>query len=1122
MTDEATHIDDDGLLEWATEEAGLDLVEQAFSLAEPEEPDGLDGVARRRPARSLGAAAIAEALGLPIPTPQQQAVIEAPLRPAIVVAGAGSGKTETMANRVVWLLANGHVRVPEILGLTFTRKAAGELAGRIRTRIEQLVASGVTDVEFDPFEAPEVATYNAFANAIFRENALLIGREPESAVLSEASAWQLARRLVVTSTDNRLVELDRGVEAVTSAVVGLSRALSENVADADQVERMVEGFGRIAELPTGNGRVKELYASVRSAVDAVGSLPPLLDLARAFDAEKRRRGFVEYSDQVALALDVCERLPGVVADYRRRFRVVLLDEYQDTSVVQTRLLSRLFAGRPVMAVGDPHQSIYGWRGASAANLGRFSADFSSDFAADEYALSTSWRNPTRVLDAANVLVAPLTAAAPVHVEQLQPRPGAVPGELSAVFEQTVADEADSVALWLAARLRERDDDGAPPSAALLCRSLKKIDVFTSALTRHGVPYHVLGLGGLLEHPVIADLVSALRVMHDPTAGSELIRLLTGAKWRVGAKDIAVLRDVASWLAERDHRHQRLDPELRDRLRRSVAGEEGASLVDALDFVVEAPDGHSLLQGFSPAGLERMRDAGRRLDHLRSRVGLDLLDLVTLVQQELLLDIEVAANETAQLGQASLDAFAEQVASYLAADDQATLGSFLSWLAEAEQRDNLAPRSEEAEPGTVQILTIHGAKGLEWDVVAVPRLVDGELPGPPQSRKGWLAFGQLPNEFRGDSAELPVVAWRTAETQKDVHESIAEFEEENVARHLDEQRRLIYVAVTRARRRLLLSGSYWSTQTKPRGPGSYLLELQEAGLLPEDAFPECAEPDENPLALSSTTLTWPLEPLGSRRTRVEQAADAVRRARDRGTGDGGVYARDLDLLLAERARRTEEAGLVELPARIPASRFKDYVTDPAAVASALRRPMPERPYRQTRLGTLFHGWVEERFGTVAGAADELDAYSAELDDPAGDVLEAERFAELKATFEKSAWSGRRPEEVELEIHITLAGQVVVCKLDAVYRAEDGLHDYQIVDWKTGKAPRDADDLERKQLQLALYRLAFARYAGVDPERIDAVFYFVADDRVVRPERLYSEEELTSLWSSATGFIPPERR
>ena len=183
-------------------------------------------------------------------------------------------------------------------------------------------------------------------------------------------------------------------------------------------------------------------------------------------------------------------------------------------------------------------------------------------------------------------------------------------------------------------------------------------------------------------------------------------------------------------------------------------------------------------------------------------------------------------------------------------------------------------------------------------------------------------------------------------------------------------------------------------------------------------------------------------------------------------------------------------------------------------------MPEKPFRQTRIGTLFHAWVEQRYGTT-GASDYIDALVTERDARVEEPLaEQAELDHLRAIFERSHWADREPSEVEIEIHVPLAGQIVVCKLDAVYESADAAYDFQIVDWKTGASPKDEDDLESKQLQLALYRLAFAKWKGVDPDRIDAVFYFVADDRVIRPARIYSEDELRSLWSSATGFIPPE--
>ena len=1062
----------------------------------------------------ISAVELAARLGQPTPTVQQRAVIEAPLSPALVVAGAGSGKTETMANRVLWLLANGVVRVDEVLGLTFTRKAAGELSQRILGRIEQLRSAGLLDID-DDLAQPTVSTYNSFANAIFRDNAMLVGREPESVLLGDSSAWLLARSVVASSDDVRLVPLDRSLGTVTDAVLELSRELSENVVDSARLVRLAREFGYLADLPYTDGAAKPAaYASVTKALGDVAALPVLADLADRYAAEKKRRGLVEYSDQVALALAVCERVATVPAGYRERFRVVLLDEYQDTSVVQTRLLSTLFSGAGVMAVGDPHQSIYGWRGASAANLARFRDDFGAGRAVVEFALSTSWRNATSILAAANAVVAPLTAASSVNVEPLVARSGAPAGAVLARYGETVEDEATGVVDWLAESLEERKPDGARKDAAILFRQRSAMGLFAQALEDRGVPHHVLGIGGLLLAPEIVDLVSTLRVVNDPSAGSHLMRMLAGAHWSIGVRDLHELSRLASWLHTRDSSQRRLSEELTQRMRDSAAADDGRSIIDALDFLAEAPAAHSQLAGFSEAGLVRLRAAGAQLAFFRSRAGLDLPELVRLVEQELLLDIEVLANESSAAGLANIHAFHDELDNFSASDDHATLGGFLRWLDRAEQADSMGPRSDKAEPGTVQLLTIHGAKGLEWDVVVVPRLVTDELPNKSREGTGWLRFGKLPFEFRGDSAELPTLRWRGLATQKEFDESLGEYKAALGMRHAAEERRLAYVAVTRAREQLLLTGSFWSHTTRPRVASTFLTELFEAGLVNE--FPLLSEHEENPRAGSELTGTWPLDPLGARRIPVERAATAVRdaitAAEDGAPLDAGRWQRDIDLLLAERERRARRAELVELPTRIPASRFKDYVTDPAAVAASLRRPMPERPYRQTRLGTLFHSWVESRFG-VTGSGDLIDSLPSEADrDAYENPVDAAELERLQRIFERSEWATLKPVAVEVEIHVRVAEQIVICKIDAVYEI-DGR--YRIVDWKTGTAPRDDAELEVRQLQLALYRLAFAKWKGVDPGLIDAEFYYVTEGRVIRPERIYSESDLRSLWSESVG-------
>lgn len=1101
------------------------------------------------PPALLSARVIAAALGQFPPTDEQAAVIEAPLAPALVVAGAGSGKTETMASRVVWLVANGLVRRDEVLGLTFTRKAAGELAERIQRRLARLAeferrglvaalpelhadgrldvfgaleragddgppaararadamdalvrAVGATPQEADDdalLHRPTVATYNSFADQVVREHAVRIGRDAEAAVLSESAAWLLMRRVVFASDDPRLEVRGEAVRSIIDAALRIARDGVDNLVDLDELAAFPDAFGRIVELPSTNARTV-VYADVAEAVEKVGALSLLSDLAREYAAEKRRLGVIDFSDQVAGALEVVAAHAAVADELRDRYRVVLLDEYQDTSVVQTDLLSRLFAGTGVMAVGDPHQAIYGWRGASAGNLGGFARAFSPDAPCAEFALLTSWRNSADVLRAANAVLAPLAASAAVPVQSLRARPGAPEGVVDLAFDPDLDTEADRVAAWFGRVRAERRRGGLGTTGAILFRSKKHMVRFGDALGRRGIPHRILGLGGLLSTPEVVDVVSALRVVSDPSAGSALIRLLAGPRWAIGLPDLRELAALARRIARHDAALQPLAPEVVARIRGS-AGDDDGSLVDALDFVLRHPGDHGWLAGFTPAARERLREAAAVFAGLRQAVGMPIAELVRLIEVELRLDVELAANEArgpARIASAQLRAFVDELHGFLAADESGSLTSLLAWLDHAEQLDEFAPRTEPPEDDVVQLLTIHGSKGLEWDAVAVVRLVKDELPSAPKDTKGWLGFGVLPYRFRGDSAWLPELGWRSAQTQQELKAAFDAFIAANRARQLDEDRRLAYVAVTRAREHLLLTGASWSGTKRPRERSIFYAEIADAlgRALPDD------DAGENPYLGERRLLQWPIDPLGARRQPVESAAALVAAALSAPRVDPDP---DVTLLLAERdARRgrTERAA----PTRIAASRYKEFVTDYEGTVAAIARPLPERPFRQTRLGTLFHAWVEQRAGRpgLGGSIDDA-LWETDEDAPASTSSseDAEALDALRARFLASEWADLKPLEVETEIDFTLTGldgrpHVVICKLDAVYRRDDRGGRLEIVDWKTGAAPRTPAEKDERMLQLELYRQAYHAKHGVPLEEIDVALYYVAEDVILR--------------------------
>ena len=1122
---------------------------------------------------------IAQILAVPpkpalVPTGEQRAVIEHELAgSALVVAGAGSGKTETMANRVVWLVANALVAPDAVLGLTFTRKAAGELRERITGRLEVFVerlglaaergelteaelvrAAELRELLGDGLETPEVSTYNAFASGVLQEFGIAAGVAPGAAVIDEATAWRIAREVLLASRDPELATCDTSLPTLIRRVINLDHAVADNLTSCDRVDQIVREFSRVDRLPYDakeRDGAKEpsgkIYAPVRDAIAALAETPLVTRLARAYAEEKQRRGVIEFSDQLALATRALEASPEAVAALRRRHRAILLDEVQDTSVGQTRFLSMIFAGSAVMAVGDPHQSIYGWRGASAEGLQSFHLDFRRRRGRQApevtLTLSTSWRNPSEVLRAANAVAAPLVAGAAIPVPELAPRPGAGSGTVEWAYPETVHEERLAVAEWMCdARAEHLAEHGELPTAAVIFRTRSAMAAFSAALSDAGVPNRIVGLGGLLSTPEVTDLVSALRCVWYAEAGGELIRILSGPRFALGAADLAGLRSAARWFSERDVTMRPLSDEDREADSVLPDPDRRVTLIDALDRIAELRDlDHRALAGVSETGRARLQEAGRMFAGLRQHVGGGISDLISATVQALRLDIELDANEVRSpaggaTAHANLDRFGELVEGFLAIDTRGTLASLLEWIERATEDDAAAEHVPEPVPGTVQLITAHGSKGLEWDLVAIPRLVTGEFPGSPKSGTGWLRAGELPDELRGDASARPRFDWRIADTQKELRDRIAEYTQALKDRHAEEERRLAYVAITRSADRLLLTGSFWGGQQRARVPSPFLTELAEAGVIA--GLPEASEFTEDPSEVEEFTLRWPLDPLGSRAGRVLAAAGRLREAiADPGLLEGAEPDEVVRLLIAERRAQLGGSGSGEtgsgeaerpsaLAERITASAFHEFVEDPVAAERRRLRPVPMRPFRRTRVGNRFHEWVERRSSTAAGRALPLVGLDAGEWDSDGAAFDAEaELQPLIEVFEASRWAELQPIAVEQEVTLPFAGRTLVCKLDAVYRipaasdasAEDR---YEVIDWKAGRPPRTDAERESRFFQLDLYRHAYAQWAGIDPERIDVSLFYVSEGEELRGGTPRSLAELERIWEQAAERVSDE--
>ncbi|MGI8777209.1 MAG: ATP-dependent DNA helicase [Acidimicrobiales bacterium] len=970
-------------------------------------------------------------------TAEQHEAVTSPLVPLLVVAGAGTGKTTVMAQRILHLVESGQAHPDEILGLTFTNKAGRNLKERVRHTL-------------GPDADVTVATYHSFGASLVADHALELDLDPGTKVLNRAQSWQL---LFAVFDDFRFRQrATLKPQVLLNDALDLASRCADHLVAVDDVEadcRRVMVEGRWAQMREQAAKRLELCQVVA-----------------AYERRKRARNLIDFGDQVALAVRLLTEYPEVAEAYRQAHPVVLLDEYQDTNFAQRRLLELLYRGggprvSAVTAVGDDMQSIYGFRGAHLANILRFHEHFPPRRALP---LQVTFRFGPRLVALANRIQERVGDHLP---KELVAGPDTPDTSIDCFLAADDAEEAATIAADVVAR-------GVPyGETAVLCRKRRLIRPIVDALEERSVPVEVVGASGLLDRPEVVDVVSWLEVLADLAAPVALLRVLMGARYAVGRRDLAVLHRHARVLA---HAQRAANSDGARSGHRDVGAGRGGHLADALADL----DG---VDGLSDAARRRLGQfCSERQALARAAQTMPVSDLAETILEQT--GLWRAAGEK---GRENLLRFLDLADRFAPVEGDPGLPGFVEYLQLLDDSEEDIAEAHRAVADAVKVMTIHQAKGLEFDVVHVPGLAGGGRSQIfPDSRAGENALSNsaaLPWWLREDDG-IPDPA--TASTKSEIDDAIR-------ARREDEEWRLLYVAATRARRQLVLSAAHWYRgPAEPQGPSRfYDFVATQTGLVTERFRHDAATVDPAVVAkekhraasaarYGASVVVAPEPPLAPGPT-PHGGADQLSLG-DQLHDDIGTLAEPAQGTRRQAATGLSVSGLVTFT-RCPKQFFWSDV-----------RPLPRRSSPAARLGIEIHRWIERRGDRQLSliepdVPDEPDDGAGANRDGApapgpGTGAVAER---LKASFLASPWADLDPERVEAPFVLALGTHLVRGRIDAVYQRDGRL---ELVDFKTGRRP--ADGSSWAGVQLDLYGLAALDTWGADPARLRTTYCWLRQD------------------------------
>ena len=984
-----------------------------------------------------------------VPSPEQLAIIDHGLEPLRVTAGAGTGKTTTLAHRVVRLERRYGIRPGEVLGVTFTNKAADELAQRIR----HARAS-----PFAPAREVEVFTYHGFATHLLGTYGALVGFERDTRIVTPSGTRQILRECLA---DVPFEAVD--VTHVPGVVDNLTR-LSSELAD-----NLIRPADLLALAP-------ENEVDVRRAELATALVK--------FEEAKLELGVRDYGDLIRLAVQLIREHPEIAQRVRNRYRCVLLDEYQDTNPAQRELFASLFGTHgAITAVGDLDQTIYEWRGASPANFEEFPTRFlqTDGGMARTRRLTFNRRSGQRILDLANRIRTRISFGS--SSADLVALPGTPPGQVRAAWYGDARREAEEIAR----ELRRLHDAGMEWSEmAVLFRRNRDMELVRLALDEHEVPVQVADLGGLLQVPEIVELHAWLRLLADPEDSPAMVRILLGSRFRLGLSGLVPL---SRWVAHHS--------------RRGGATGSSHTFVEALDHI-ETMD----VDERTRCSLDNFRRLYRTMLAESQGAGVSELTRMILSRTGAWQEIDAMPGPSDLSARLNVHRFLDFTEHWKPLVGRSSLEGFLDQLEllsddPSEQLDTARIGDGDA----VTLMTVHRAKGLEWRAVFLPALFRKNFPAAPRrlldpSRFEYTvpACLRIDTEFRTNLDPTLQPETRRGWLR---------------ARHNDQEWRLAYVACTRAKEYLYLSGAHWYGAPETRKTASQPSELLELarhldGVSTDDWT---ADPPPRPEELRFPLYQPGPDPvLGTSweealHNQSEDPDWASRRAGELGIGD--LYdeaVEEFEQTLLDLPKPTESDPPPEHSA-VSVTGLVTYATCPKRYYWTEVDRLPRRPGPGARRGTRLHRRIElHNRGMVP-----FDDLAGDLYDRSPDEASADRTGPEGGwqAFLGSPYATRTPIYVEIPFELRLASDIRIRgRVDAVYPHE---HDgWEIVDFKSGRRPRHAPD----DIQLQAYALA-ARdgvLGTAAPESLSVSFVYLGDGLEVL------DQDVDEAWlQEATGRI-----